>query len=204
MMTEDKKKSQDTEDEEVLEGEIVDDSPELAEETEDEMTDEIASEESAGEDVVSLQNDLTEARQKAAENLDGWQRAAAELANYRRRVERDQQQTYQVAAGNVARRFLDVLDDLERALKNRPQSGDGAGWAEGIDLIYRKLLNSLEAEGITRMDVQPGQEFDPNLYEAITHEDNPDIPSGHVIDLVSPGYLIKDRVLRPARVRVAR
>lgn len=204
MMTEDKKKSQDTEDEEVLEGEVVNEGPELAEETEDEMTDEIASEESAGEDVVSLQNDLTEARQKAAENLDGWQRAAAELANYRRRVERDQQQTYQVAAGNVARRFLDVLDDLERALKNRPQSGDGAGWAEGIDLIYRKLLNSLEAEGITRMDVQPGQEFDPNLYEAITHEDNPDIPSGHVIDLVSPGYLIKDRVLRPARVRVAR
>lgn len=203
-MTEDKKKSQDTEDEEVLEGEVVDEGPELAEETEDEMTDEIASEESAGEDVVSLQNDLIEAQQKAAENLDGWQRAAAELANYRRRVERDQQQTYQVAAGNVARRFLDVLDDLERALKNRPQGSEGAGWAEGIELIYRKLLNSLEAEGITRMDVQPGQEFDPNLYEAITHEDNPDIPSGHVIDLVSPGYLIKDRVLRPARVRVAR
>jgi molecular chaperone GrpE len=198
-MTEEKNKSQDTEDEEVLEGEIVEDGPELVEETAEEI-----SEEGALEDVDSLKNDLKEARQKAAENLDGWQRAAAELANYRRRVERDQQQTYQVAAGNVARRFLDVLDDMERALKNRPQGGDGAGWAEGIELVYRKLLNSLEAEGITRMDVTPGQEFDPNLYEAITHEENPDIPSGHVIDVVSPGYFIKDHVLRPARVRVAR
>lgn len=178
----------------VEEGQVVEQSPELSEEYRTETS---------LPGTASLQEELAQARQKADEYLDGWQRATADLQNYRRRVERDQAQTYQIAAGSVARRFLEALDDLERALANMP-TGDAAGWADGIELIYRKLLNVLEAEGITRMDIQPGQDFDPNLFEAITHEDNPAFQSGHVIGVVNPGYMIKDRVLRPARVRVAR
>jgi molecular chaperone GrpE len=155
------------------------------------------------EEVEKLQKELDEIRTKADEYLDGWQRARAEFANYKKRVDRDQAQTYQVAAGNIVRRFLDVLDDLERALKNRPQNGDGAVWAEGIELIYRKLLTMLEGEGVKPMEV--GNDFfDPNLHEAVVSEENSEYESGQIIEVIRQGYTLGDRILRPAMVRVAR
>ena len=77
-------------------------------------------------DFDALQADLDAAQAKASEYLDGWQRCRAEFANYKKRIEREQEQVYQNAAGSIVKRYLDVLDDLERALKNRPQSGEGA------------------------------------------------------------------------------
>lgn len=155
------------------------------------------------EEAEILQKELEEMRSKADEYLDGWQRARAEFANYKKRVERDQAQTYQLAAGNIVRRFLDVLDDLERALKNRPENGDGAVWAEGIELIYRKLLNMLESEGVKPMEIDHDF-FDPNLHEAVASEENSEYESGQIIEVIRQGYRLGDRVLRPAMVRVAR
>jgi molecular chaperone GrpE len=103
----------------------------------------------------------------------------------------------------VIRRYLDIVDDLDRALKNRPQDGPGAALADGIDLIYRKFLSFLEMDGVKV--IQPdGQFFDPACHEAISHEDSPDHESGKIIGVVQKGYQLGDRVLRPARVRVAR
>lgn len=155
------------------------------------------------EEVEKLQKELDEIRSKADEYLDGWQRARAEFANYKKRVDRDQAQTYQVAAGNIVRRFLDVLDDLERALKNRPQNGDGAVWAEGIELIYRKLLTMLEGEGVKPMEIE-NDFFDPNLHEAVVSEENSEYESGQIIEVIRQGYTLGDRIIRPAMVRVAR
>ncbi|MGD9091774.1 MAG: nucleotide exchange factor GrpE [Anaerolineales bacterium] len=154
-------------------------------------------------DDIDLSAELDEWKGKAEEYLDGWQRARAEFANYKKRVERDQAQVYQNASGSVIKRYLDVLDDLELALKERPLESDGASWADGIELIYRKFISALEAEGVQAMEAQ-GQLFDPNLHEAVTNEDNPDFESGQIIEVVKQGYLIGDRVLRPAVVRVAR
>ena len=95
------------------------------------------------------------------------------------------------------------MDDLDRALKNRPQNGEGAVWAEGIELIYRKFLATLESEGVKVIEAD-GQPFDPNLHEAISQEENPEHESGTVIDVLQKGYTLGDRVLRPARVRVAK
>lgn len=153
--------------------------------------------------IDDLQSRLAETQEKANEYLDGWQRARAEFANYKKRVERDQAQVYQNAVGNFARRYLEVLDDLELALRNRPPAGEGADWAAGIELIYRKLLNFLEAEGVTQMQTD-GQTFDPNLHEAISSEELEGVPSGQIIEVLRQGYLIGERVLRPATVRVAR
>lgn len=153
--------------------------------------------------VESLKAELKESQAKVDEYLDGWQRSRAEFANYRKRMERDQATTSQVATGNVVKHFLDVVDDLDRALKNRPQNEEGANWASGIELIYRKLLTNLEAEGIQTIHAE-GQFFDPNLHEAISHEDHPNLKSGQVIATVQQGYTLGERVLRPARVRVAR
>jgi molecular chaperone GrpE len=155
------------------------------------------------EELENLQKELEETRAKANEYLDGWQRARAEFANYKKRVDRDQAQAYQVATGNVVRRFLEVLDDLERALQNRPEKGEGAVWAEGIELIYRKLVNMLENEGVKPMEIE-NDFFDPNLHEAVVSEENSEYESGQIIGVVRQGYVMGDRVLRPAMVRVAR
>lgn len=170
------------EQDEVLEGEIV---------------------EVSAEDREVLQAELSKTRSEAAEYLEGWQRSRAEFANFKKRVERDQALVYQNAASSVIRRYIDVIDDLERALKNSPQSGEGLAWAGGIELIYRKFLSILESEGVTQMD-PTGEIFDPNLHEAVTSEDSPDHESGEIIEVLQKGYLIGDRVLRPAMVRVAR
>ena len=153
-------------------------------------------------DYDALLGELDAWQAKANEYLDGWQRSRADFANYKKRIEREQDQVYQNAAGSIIKRYLDVLDDLERALKNRPQSGDGSSWAEGIELIYRKLATLLEVEGVKAIQAE-GQFFDPNLHEAITQEDNSDYESGQIIEVIKQGYLLGDRVLRPAQVRIA-
>jgi molecular chaperone GrpE len=154
-------------------------------------------------DNDTLRKELDEIREKSEEYLEGWQRARAEFANYKKRIEREREQTYQTAAGSILRRFLEVVDDLERALKNRPSGEECASWAGGIELIYRKMLSILEAEGVQRMEAE-GEYFNPNLHEAISHEENPDYESGQIIEVVQNGYTLGDRVLRPAMVRVAR
>ena len=160
--------------------------------------------EAEGLDAISgLQNELLATQAKADEYLEGWQRARADFANYKKRVERDQAQTYQNAAASILKRYLSILDDLERALKTRPQDGDGAAWAEGIELIYRKLQSILESEGIQPMDAE-GVQFDPNLHEAIMSEDSDQHESGQIIEVLQQGYTLGDKVLRPAMVRVAR
>ena len=154
------------------------------------------------EEVDQMQNELEESRTKAQENLDGWQRAQADYSNLKRRVEREQIQMRQNAVVDVVEPFLDVLDDIELALKNPPQGDEAEAWAAGIELVYRKLLSRLETQGLQVMDVGE-QEFDPTYHEAITHEDSNEHESGQIIEFVKPGYLIGERVLRPAMVRVA-
>lgn len=153
--------------------------------------------------ISELQNELAATQAKADEYLDGWQRARADFTNYKKRMEREQAQAYQNAAGSILKRYLGILDDLERALKSRPRDGDGAVWAEGIELIYRKLLSILESEGVQPMEVE-GKLFDPNLHEAILSEDSDQHESGQIIEVLQQGYMLGDKVLRPAMVRVAR
>jgi molecular chaperone GrpE len=164
-----------------------------------------ATQESGVEEIDKLRSDLDQAQAKANEYLEGWQRERAEFFNYKKRIEREQSQGGQNAVGNAIRRYLDIADDLDRALKNknRPTEGDGAVWAEGIDLIHRKLICAFESDGVKTIDTD-SKFFDPNLHEAISHEDSPDHESGQIIEVVQPGYTLGERVIRPARVRVAR
>ncbi len=147
-----------------------------------------------------LQNQLKEAQDQAAEYKDGWQRAVAEFQNYRKRIDREQADTYQNAVGDIIRRYLPILDDLERALASRPSD---LVWVEGIELIYRKLQSILEAEGVKRIEAE-GQTFNPNFHEAILQEPSEGHASGQIIAVVQNGYMLGERVIRPAQVRVAR
>jgi molecular chaperone GrpE len=156
-------------------------------------------------EITQLRSDLEQALAKATEYLEGWQRERAEFYNYKKRMEREQAQGGQNAFGNAIRRYLDIADDLARALKskNRPTEGEPAVWADGIDLIHRKMIGAFEADGVKMIDANSNF-FDPNLHEAISNEDSPDHESGQIIEIVQPGYTLGERVIRPARVRVAR
>ncbi|NMB55935.1 MAG: nucleotide exchange factor GrpE [Leptolinea sp.] len=150
-----------------------------------------------------LSAELEKARHESKEYFEGWQRERADFANYKKRIERDQVQIAQSVNGSIIKKYLVIVDDLERALKNRPVDPEGAKWAEGVELIYRKLQTILENENVKRIPAEE-TEFDPNIHEAISHEDSPDHKSGQVIEVLQQGYMIGDRVLRPALVRVAK
>lgn len=141
---------------------------------------------------------------QAAEYLDGWQRARAEFANYKKRIEREQEEARARVVADLLQDFTAILDDLERALKDRPGDGDAGAWASGIDMIQRKLMAVLEAEGVKAIVPAPGEPFDPNVHEAVSHEASEFQSEGQIIDIVHQGYRIGERVIRPALVRVAK
>ncbi len=147
--------------------------------------------------------ELDETRRRTEEFSVGWQRERAEFANFRKRVERDQESARQDLIAESVKRYLEVHDDLERAFKHAPTDAEGAAWADGIRLIAQKLSNILDGIGVKPIDA-PGVEFDPAFHEAVTHEENAEVPSGHVIEVVKQGYTIGDRIIRPALVRVAK
>jgi len=152
--------------------------------------------------IEVLQASLGEMTAKAEEYLDGWQRARAEFANYKKRVLRENTDIRQMARGEVIKLYLDIADDLERALQDKPETGEEGTWADGIEIIFQKLRSRLEAEGIKPMNPL-GEEFDPNIHEALMKEESDEYESGQIIEVMQEGYWIGEKVLRPALVRVA-
>ena len=134
--------------------------------------------------------------------LDRLARLQAEFDNARKRAAREQQDFREFAAADVIKNFLPVLDSFERALKvvATPTPSD---FRNGIDLIYRQLQDALQKTGVQPI-VAVGQPFDPRIHEAIEMVDTTDVPDHQVVEELQRGYKYKDRLLRPAMVRVAR
>ena len=141
--------------------------------------------------------------QKVDEFGDGWQRERAEFANYRKRMSRDLDAQKINNKIDIIKKYLAVKDDLERALKNMPEALTDEPWIDGIQLINQKLSNLLDGEGIQPIPAE-GAAFDPEIHEAISHEDNSEVESGFIIEVVQQGYTIGERVVRPSQVRVAK
>ena len=148
-----------------------------------------------------LQAQLEETQAQSDEHMRAWQRAAADYSNYKRRTDEERDTVAIFANALLIGKLLAVLDDFDRALDNVPPDTDDS-WVEGVRLVERKLRNVLEAEGVTPIEAI-GQQFDPNVHEAVVHEDTADYPDNHVIDELQRGYRLHDRVLRPALVKVA-
>jgi molecular chaperone GrpE len=154
------------------------------------------------DEVEALRQELAEARAQEAEYLDGWQRARAELSNARKRFQRERDQAYANAKGSVLAQVLPAVDDLERAIDTMPENLSDLAWTEGIVLIQRNLERLLAQSGVTAIEAI-GQEFDPFLHEALTHEPSETVPEGQIIAELQKGYQMGDRVLRPSVVRVS-
>jgi molecular chaperone GrpE len=148
-----------------------------------------------------LQTQLEETQAQADEHMRAWQRAAADFSNYKRRTDDERDTVARFANALLIGKLLAVLDDLDRALDHVPPDTDDS-WVEGVRLVERKLRNVLESEGVTPIEAI-GLPFDPNVHEAVVHEETADYPDNHVIDELQRGYRLHDRVLRPALVKVA-
>jgi molecular chaperone GrpE len=153
------------------------------------------------ERIEQLERELGATTAKAEEHLAKWQRSAADFANYRRRTEDERRAVTQLSNAALIGRLLAVLDDFDRALDAVPDEAHDA-WIEGVKLVERKLRGVLEGEGVTPIDAV-GKPFDPNLHEAVVHEQTTEYPDNHVIDELQRGYRLHDRVIRPSLVRVA-
>ena len=144
-----------------------------------------------------------EARAKADEYLAGLQRERAEFLNFKRRTEQDQATAISRAADSLRLKVLEALDDFDRAVDARPASLADEPWAEGIVAIDRKLRALLEREGVRPMDPTVGQRFDPRLHQALSHITGSGRPADEIVAEFQRGYMVADRVLRPALVAVS-
>lgn len=153
--------------------------------------------------IETLQTDLKAARTEAAKNLDGWQRSQAELVNFKKRQVEQSTRRLNDLTSQLISQIFPVLDDLDLAFQNIPDSlsEQEENWVEGFTLVQRKLLKILENNQVEIISTEG--EFDPNLHEAVTHEDSPDHESNAIIAELRKGYKLKNRVLRPSLVRVA-
>jgi molecular chaperone GrpE len=176
--------------------------PEAAEAGEQQAAVPPQEEQPAVSELDALRQELQATKAREAEYLDGWQRSRAELANARKRFQREQEQAYAGAQADLLVRLLPIVDDFERALETLPHNLSGLTWIQGVMLIHRKLQWLLDQAGVTLIEAT-GKEFDPFVHEAVTHEPSETVPAGHVISELQHGYRIGDRILRPAMVRVS-
>lgn len=145
-----------------------------------------------------LEQAVAREKKKAEEYLANWQRTQADFLNFKRRTEQERQDFSRNANAGLLLSLLPVLDDIERALENVPEDIAGHEWVEGTRLVERKFKNSLESIGVKQV-LALGMVFDPNYHEALRQEPGPE---GIVVGEFQKGYLLHDKLLRPARVIV--
>jgi molecular chaperone GrpE len=149
----------------------------------------------AGRDLATLQRERDD-------YYDRLLRKTAEFDNYRRRVERERREQADQAVVDLLQDLLLVVDDFDRALTVEAGE-DAAAYRKGVELIHAKLQDLLRKRGITPIEAI-GRDFDPNVHQAVSHESSPDHREGEVIGELRRGYMIGDRLLRPAMVKVAK
>src|SRR5262245_37637527 len=142
---------------------------------------------------------LTEERDGLRDRL---LRVTAEFDNYRKRIDRERREATERAAEGVLGDLLPILDDLERALAADTGDASAESYRRGVELIHKQILDLLTRRGVRPIETI-GQQFDPNLHQAVVSESVPGVPEGEIIDELRRGYLLGDRLLRAAMVKVA-
>jgi Molecular chaperone GrpE (heat shock protein) len=168
-------------------------------------------EETEPQDDVAAPIDLTkeeivELKKKAEERdtyLDQLLRAKAEFMNYQKRMVKESESTSQFAVQSLILDFLSELDNFGRALKLADNSKDFDKFVEGIKLIEEQLFKVLGKYGVKPIETA-GKAFDPNLHEAVMEEENNEVPHHTIIDEFQRGFLLKERVIRPSKVKVSK
>jgi molecular chaperone GrpE len=150
----------------------------------------------------SAESALEAMRHEKDELQDRLLRTAAEFDNYRKRVDRDRRDQAESAMADALAGLLPIVDDLERALK-APAGGDNESFRKGVELIHQQMLELLRKRGVKPIEAV-GTDFDPRYHQAVVHESSPDHREGEVMEEFARGYMLRDRLLRPAMVKVAK
>lgn len=192
--------------EENVETQNVDNSQDLVENTDnsevnEDHLQEDSQEEVQTEDVDPKDEKIQELEKLANDNEEKYLRLYAEFENYKRRIQNENQinKTYQ--AQGVLTDILPSIDNIERALQIEGDDESFKSLQKGVQMVHESLLRALKDNGLEEIEAE-GQEFDPNLHQAVVQDDNPDFKSGEITQELQKGYKLKDRVLRPSMVKV--
>jgi len=159
----------------------------------------LSGQESAGTDAA-IDTELQKLKAERDSLVDRLARAQAEFENARRRAAREQQEFREFATADAVKAVLPVVDNFERAMRAH---SDAAEFRAGVELIYKQLQDALARLGVQPIQAQ-GEPFDPRIHEAVETVETSDAPDHTVVDELQRGYRLKDRLLRPAMVRVAK
>ena len=152
--------------------------------------------------VTLMEGKIAELESALAEAKDRHLRLAADFDNYKKRMRQEQLETIQHASAELIARLLPALDDLHKALDHKP-AGIDEPWVKGVELSVRKLEEALGTHGLQPIEAV-GERFDPKLHEAVGHEESTEHPEDTVVSELRRGYRVRDRVVRPALVKVSR
>ncbi|MHB1413822.1 MAG: nucleotide exchange factor GrpE [Chloroflexota bacterium] len=153
--------------------------------------------------AAELQQRLEESNKQSEEYKALAQRLQADFLNFKRRTEQEREEQARQSQAGLMLKLLPLLDDFERAMDSLRADVAGLHWVQGVGHIYRKMQAILESEGLTRIEAL-GQDFDPRLHEAITYEQVGEDEDGKVLSVLQNGYKLRDRVIRPAMVKVGK
>ncbi len=152
-------------------------------------------------EIENKDREIAELKRAVEELKDKFLRSVAELDNVRKRTEREKEEFFQYALSDLLRDILPILDNFERALKTSEEEVDGKTFREGVELIYRMLLNLIKKHGVRPIEMT-NNKFDPNLHQALISEESPEVSEPEIKEELQKGYLIHNRLLRPTMVKV--
>ena len=155
------------------------------------------------EEMTLMQSELDEAKSQTQSAIDKMLRLAAEFDNYKKRNAKEYENIRKYAAENIIKELIPIVDNFERAIESATESKDFNSFIEGVKLILNQMLNLLDKEGVTRIKAV-GEVFDPNVHEAVMHIASDEYPENVVTQELQKGYILRDRVVRPAMVSVSK
>jgi molecular chaperone GrpE len=158
---------------------------------------------SADSELETLRQEIAAKEQEAKKNYDRFLRQVAELENFKKRSAREREEVSRFANESLIKDLLSVVDNLERAVAHASGGGNGKPIVEGVEMVLKGLLDVLAKHGVAQISAI-GQPFDPAKHEAIAQVESATAEPNSVVEELHPGYMLRDRLLRPALVSVAK
>jgi molecular chaperone GrpE len=188
-------------DEEEIYIKVIDDEDPYSDTVSDDETSLVVADPPATAQIAELEKQLLESRREKDDIHDRLLRKHADFENFRKRAEKEKREYQMFALSDFVYELLAILDNFERALSHADDQA-GSDYQKGVELIYRQLKDALEKKGLRAID-SVGRPFDPNFHEAITREERDDLPENTVLEEFQKGYFFREKLLRPAMVKVS-
>ena len=177
----------------------VEDADEMNNESQDNLQEENSEDTEA--DIDPKDEEIQQLKNNVQEEEEKYLRLYAEFENYKRRIQKENQTMKAYKAQDLLNDILPTIDNIERALQIEGEDEQFKSLQKGVEMVYESLLNALKNNGLEKIEAE-GQQFDPNIHQAVVQDDNPDYESGQVTQELQTGYKLKERVLRPSMVKV--